>query len=239
VEDDHCTAHPTVPVVDRRRGILDRILHPVASQQHTVGSQPDDPILLNGELGGIRGGLARRAVDDVEDLRQRPTACLGASPAGHRLGHGIQVGHPSQQVGAQYRVTDGIEGDLSALLFLEQRFLRRTQRELDRLPFGDVLDRLHAAAGVHPLAHPLAHRRAIDAGPHNAPVWLQEAELRPESLLAAHGFVPLGKHTLPIRRMDRRAPLRTQRLRERQPGDRVISSIGVDAAALLIGDEDA
>ena len=105
-------------------------LEPVAADQHAVRGQAHGPVLLHGALRRIRGGLACRAVDDPEYFCKRSAQRVLTGPAGHRLRHQIQIGHVAQEVGGQHGVTDGVERDLGALLFLEQGLFRRSQPEL-------------------------------------------------------------------------------------------------------------
>jgi hypothetical protein len=91
-----------------------------------------------------------------EHLRQRPAQRLLARPAGHRLGDQIQIADVAREIGGQHRVTDGVEGHLGALLFLEQGFFRRLQHELI-----DLRSLMSSTVCTRPCVAPVTHRAAL------------------------------------------------------------------------------
>src|SRR5258708_17794255 len=110
---DHCPGDLTIPVVDRSGGVFDYALISIPSNQDTVRAESHGPVFLNCQLHGIWGGLMRSAVNDFEHITERMAHSLLPGPSSHMFRDYIQVGHASQDVGAQYSVTNGVQGDLS------------------------------------------------------------------------------------------------------------------------------
>jgi hypothetical protein len=94
------------PIVDRRCGIFDRHLDPVAPHQEAVRCQADDAIELHRLLHRVARRFTSRAVDDPEDVGERPAQSLVMRPAGHPFGHGIEIGHRALEIDAEHRVAD-------------------------------------------------------------------------------------------------------------------------------------
>jgi hypothetical protein len=84
----------------------------------------------------------------------------------------------------------------------------------------------------------VAHCNCVQACPHHTLVIAQEANFSLEQLLLACRVAPFGDDALAIFRMDGLAPVGAQCLIEVQSGYLVIGSIGVDAFACRIGNED-
>ena len=125
LEHDHRADHLPAPVVDRGGGVFDGRLEPVAPDEEAVGGQADDSVELNGLVHRVPRGFARRGVNDVEYLGERPAQRLLTRPARHAFGHGVEIRHVARDIGAEHGVADRVEGHLSALLFEEQRLVRR------------------------------------------------------------------------------------------------------------------
>ena len=81
---------------------------------------------MNRHIHGNPGGLATGAVDNSEDLLERPAGRLRPAPAGHAFRDDIEIGHVARGIGAEYRVADAVQGDFGARCSLEQRLLRRS-----------------------------------------------------------------------------------------------------------------
>ena len=57
---------------------------------------------------------------DVQHLQDRLADSLGLQPAAHFLGHRVHKGDVHVDIGTQHRFTDGVEGDVQTLFFLEE-----------------------------------------------------------------------------------------------------------------------
>ena len=126
--------HLSSAVVDGCGGILDGGFDSVAPDQDAVRGEAHGLVFPNRQRHGIRHGFASGGIDDPEHFLERMTCCLLPRPARHAFSDHIEIGHIAPDVGAHDRVADGVERDLCALLFFEQRLCVR--RALD-----------HAAAG--------------------------------------------------------------------------------------------
>ena len=133
LEHDHRADHLPSPIVDRRRGVFDRRLEPVASDEEAGRRQIDGPIELHRPVRRVPRRFAGCRIEDREHFRELPAQRLLARPARHAFGHEIEVGHDTVDIGAEHGVADRVEGRFRALLFKEQRFVRR-------LALDDVAD---------------------------------------------------------------------------------------------------
>ena len=125
LEHDHCADHLPSRIVDRRGGVFDGRLDPVAPDEEAVRGQPDDSVELDGLVHRVPRGFARRGVDDVEHLGERPAQRLPRRPARHAFGHRIEIGHVARNIRAEHGVADGVKRGPRALLFEEQCLFRR------------------------------------------------------------------------------------------------------------------
>ena len=183
------------PVVDRRGAGLDGEFHAVAAHQHAVRAESHRPVLDDGARGGRGDGAAGRDVDQSEHIVHRASGSLCLGPAGHPFGDDVEVGDPAPEIRAHHGIADGIERDLCALLFLEQRvgvlgarFLARLQGALRRTPAADIAKHDHRAC--EHIAAVANRRRAAFDGNEDAAAVDQRDVVRIVGLLArsAHGI---------------------------------------------------
>src|ERR1035438_10257757 len=64
----------------------------------------------------------------MEHLGKRPAGCFLGGPSGHHFGDLIEIGDVARDVGADYRISDGVKGYLRSFLFQKQRVFRRLAR---------------------------------------------------------------------------------------------------------------
>ncbi len=60
----------------------------------------------------------------MQNLQHRLADGLALRPAAHLLGDRVHKGDVHVDIGAQHRFADGVEGDMQALFFLEQRLVQ-------------------------------------------------------------------------------------------------------------------
>ena len=106
--------------MNRRRGVLDRQLLAIATQQDGIGCQSDGAVFRDGSLCRIVRDFACGPVNDAENFRERPADGFCLRPAGDGLGGRIQIAHIARQIGTQYRITNRVERYQCALPLLEQ-----------------------------------------------------------------------------------------------------------------------
>ena len=121
-EDDDCSGRAPGPIVDGGDGILDRNFKSVAPDQNAVRRQVHGSVMPNGHRHRIGGGLASRGVPDLQDFGHGSACRLLPRPARHFFRDDIEEGDVSLDVSANNGIADGVERDLGAFLFLEQRF---------------------------------------------------------------------------------------------------------------------
>ena len=126
--------HLSSAVVDGRGGILDGDFTSVAPDQDAVRGEAYGLVFPNRQRHGILRGFASGGIDDSEHFLDRVPCGLLPRPARHAFGDGVEIGHVAPDVGAHDRVADGVERDVCALLFLEQRL--RDRRALDHAAQG-------------------------------------------------------------------------------------------------------
>lgn len=80
-----------------------------------------------------------------------------------------------------------------------------------------------------PMGRAVAHRRGVQAHPGKVAITPQNARFDGKQCLLLVGLLPFAQDRLPVGRMDRPAPLRSQCLRKREAGDRLMSDVGVNA----------
>ena len=117
----HRTGYLSAAIVDWRGRILDGGLKAVAPDQDAVRREAHALVLPHCQCHGIGRGGTRAGIDDAEHVLNRATRRFLARPAGHGFGDRIQIGHAAGKVAAHDRIADGVERELSALPFLEQR----------------------------------------------------------------------------------------------------------------------
>ena len=60
----------------------------------------------------------------MQHLQNGLTQRFALRPAAHLLGDRVHKGDVHVDIGAQHRFADGVEGDMQALFFLEQRLVQ-------------------------------------------------------------------------------------------------------------------
>ena len=195
------------PVVDRRGAGLDGQFHAVAANQHAVGAESHRPVLDDGARRGRRDGVAGGDVDQSEHIVHRAPGSLCLGPAGHSFSNDVEIGDPAPEIRAHHGIADGIERDLSALLFLEQRvgvfgarFLAGLQRALGRTAAADIAKHDHRACEC--IAAVANRRRAAFDGDEDAAAVDERDVARVVRLLArfAHGYRTRCRAQRPCRR---------------------------------------
>ena len=135
VKDDDRTTELTIGIVNGRRGVFNRALPAIATNQDGAGGQLHFLVLLQHQLDGVAPRLTGGAIDDLHHHTDGLTPCVLALPAGQLLGRHIQVVDVAIHVGADHRIADRVEGYLGARLFHKHAFF-------NRLALDDVAQRL-------------------------------------------------------------------------------------------------
>src|ERR1700683_123907 len=115
------TCHCPATIVNGGGGILDSGLDAVASNQHAVWRQRYNFVVSYRLRSGVLHDLARRAIDDLQDVLKRMTCRFVLRPTCQVFSDSIEIGDPTGNVGAHDCVPDRVECDLGALPFLKQR----------------------------------------------------------------------------------------------------------------------
>src|SRR5690606_27773637 len=147
VEHQHAAGDVAGSVANRRGAALDVQLVAVAADQQRRTHRLDGARAANGDRERILERLARFFVEAAEDLVDHPSLRMRQAPAGPLLGDRIQIFDAALRVGRDDAVTDRLQRDLRALLFLEQRFL-------EQLALGDVQIDAYDAARAPVLVEP-------------------------------------------------------------------------------------
>ena len=92
--------------------------------EQRVAGKADSIVLLNGQFHGVSSRFTIVAIDDLEHFRKHPAERLLTRPASHSFRNHIEIRHPALHVGADDAIANGIECDLRALSFHEQRVVR-------------------------------------------------------------------------------------------------------------------
>ena len=102
-------------VLDRRGGVVDRVLGAVPGDQDGLIGQDDDGSGRQDPGDGVLDREAGRLVDDPEDLRQGAAGRLTDRPAGHLLGDGVEELDAAEAVRRDHRVADARQGQSKPL----------------------------------------------------------------------------------------------------------------------------
>ena len=121
MENNHGSNNAACPVVDRRGGIFNGRFKCIAADEDTIDSQTDRPILRHGHLHGISSGLARGAINNLEDFGEWFADGFFAGPTGQGLRNEIEIGDVAGNVRTENGVTNRVEGDQGAFFFHVQR----------------------------------------------------------------------------------------------------------------------
>jgi len=119
MEDDDPPGDLTLAVMDGRGRIFNGGFCSVSADQDAIGCEADGLVFPDGECHGIARFGARSAVDDSEHFFKGVTHGLGLRPSGQGFSDDIEIGHIPCNVGTDYRIADGVEGDLGAFVLLE------------------------------------------------------------------------------------------------------------------------
>ena len=130
-EDNDRPGGSSLPVVDRRNGVLDRSFAAVALSQVAVRRQTHGSVLDQRQFHRVRDQFPRDSVPDSKYFRHGPARRVASRPPCHGFRDRIEKGYFAVKVRADYCVSDRVQGDLSAL-FLCKKLVFRS------LPIGDV-----------------------------------------------------------------------------------------------------
>ena len=89
--------------------MLDRKLPLVAGDEQRAGFEPSHCALAQGLQRRVVDRFPRVAVDDAENLPDRPAAGFGDRPSGHLLGDFVQQQHAAVGIGGDHSVADAAE----------------------------------------------------------------------------------------------------------------------------------
>ena len=124
------------------------------SPRTSMQSAPSPTVLSSMMARAVGVGMGLRVVTSIrsEHIVDRAPGSLRLGPAGHSFSDDVEIGDSAPEIRAHHGIADGIERDLSALLFLEQRvgvfgarFLAGLQRALGRTAAADVAKHDHRA----------------------------------------------------------------------------------------------
>ena len=120
---------------DRGDRVFDGVLVSLSIDQCMAIGWRNQRILDRGADRGNGDRLSRMLVDELEHLVQVLSSGFGEGPPGQPLGGGIEVAEFAAAVRRDDRIGDGMQGDLSPLLFLDQRLLNLfVARDVERNP---------------------------------------------------------------------------------------------------------
>jgi hypothetical protein len=122
---DPRTDDPSRLVMNGGGRMLDRTFHAVAAQQRARAEQVRVWGLGRRPLELQGGALARRQVDDLQHLAERPAGGLEQGPSGHRFSGGIHVGDSAGHIGADQAVADEAQGGADPFRFGDNGFTGR------------------------------------------------------------------------------------------------------------------
>jgi hypothetical protein len=114
MENDDGPGSDSLPVMNWRSRVINRKFSAVATTEDAIWRKSDGLVFLDCR--------PRRAVDDYKYLFNGPTCRLYLSPTGDLFRYAVELRNSPLIIGTQDGVTNGIEGDLSTLLFDEQGF---------------------------------------------------------------------------------------------------------------------
>ena len=102
-------------------GIFDGSFDTVAPDQDAVRGEDNGFVFQNRQRHGILRSFASSGIDNSKHFRNRVTCRLLPRPTRQLFSDDIEIGDLAPDVRAHDCVADGVERDLRALLFIEQR----------------------------------------------------------------------------------------------------------------------
>lgn len=123
MENDHLAGDVACSVVDRSRGIFNEKFRPVAAQQDVVGCRGLGAVLRDA-APLAKSGLARIAIDNLNNFGQGPAGRFFVRPARHSLRDHVKKADISAGIRASNRIGNTVERNLGAFLLHEQRFFQ-------------------------------------------------------------------------------------------------------------------